>query len=100
MKIYIRQIRPYFEPLKLDLYGRIVEGYDKWYPEEAEKNLEKEIRIPDGYVLVFEERYIEPLSCRCNKCVYETHCLGKIQILTKLVTIIKGTHQMEVIMDE
>ena len=77
MKVYIRQIRPYFQPIKLDLYGRIVEGYDKWYPEEAEENLEKEIHIPDGYLLVFEERYIEPLPCRCDKCVYEIHCPGK-----------------------
>ena len=77
MKVYIRQIKPYFEPLKLDLYGRIVEGYDKWYPEKEEENLEKEIHVPDGYLLVFEERYIEPLPPRCNKCVYEIHCPGK-----------------------
>jgi hypothetical protein len=75
MKVYIRQIRPYFEPLKLDLYGRIVEGYDKWYPEEEECRLAEELKHYDN--LEFEERYVEPLPPRCNKCVYETYCPGK-----------------------
>ena len=59
MKIYIRQIRPYFEPLKLDLYGRIVEGYDKWYPEEDKDKLRKQIEVPEHYELMFEERFVE-----------------------------------------
>ena len=76
MKVYIRQIRPYLSECWNGYYQEmVIKGYDKWYPEEEEEKLIKELKYYSN--LEFEERYIEPLPCRCNKCVYETHCPGK-----------------------
>lgn len=77
MKIYIRLIRPYFKPTKLDSYRQLVLDYDQWYLEEMEEQLKKQITVPTGFILAFEEKYVEPLPSRCGKCVYETHCPGK-----------------------
>lgn len=77
MKVYIRQIRPYFQPIKLDLSWRLIREYTRWFPEEMEEQLKKQITVPTGFTLAFDERYIEPLPSRCGKCVYETHCPGK-----------------------
>ena len=79
MKLYIRQIRPYhvceWGEVRQEL---IIPGYDKWFPESEEDRLEQEIsKLHYDYELEFEERYIEPLPCRCDKCVYEIHCPGK-----------------------
>jgi hypothetical protein len=72
MKVYIRQIRPYEDR---DGDYIVIKAYDKWYPEDMENELRRDLKHYS--YLEFEERYVEPLPPRCNKCVYEIHCPGK-----------------------
>ena len=118
MKYYIRQIRPYYDPYKLDLYGEIVRGYNQWYPEEEEERLEKEIPVREHYILMFEERYIEVEAKKaivvgdkevCPNCYYSDtplhfYCPECGQPINRSdeVDVIFGEleYQMEVITDE
>ena len=58
MKLYIRQIRPY-ESIKWDNVEQtmVIKGYDKWYPEDMEDELRRDLK--HYTYLEFEERYIE-----------------------------------------
>ena len=63
MKLYKREIKPMIEPpalqgMKWQLMP--VPNFNKWYPEEKEQELRRDITISDPYwTLTFDERYVE-----------------------------------------
>ena len=84
MKLYKREIKPMIDPgsfhgVKWDLMP--VPGFNNWYPEEKEEELNEAIDVRPYAILVFEERFVkvEAESITRSECDLIIDCLQPLE---------------------